>query len=285
MKRCLVLVFIATGLNVTGVAAHAVETEVISVASLDGTPISVECGGTGPTLLLVHGGTGDRTRWTALFPYLASHHTVCAMDRRGHGTSGNSPDYSLQKEVEDVIAVVNSRPGQVSVLGHSFGGVVALEAASRTDKISRLVLYEPPVRNPDHHAILARMEQLIATGKREESLVTFLREIVMISPPEISAMKARPSWPSLVASVESSIRQDRALSAYRFSAARMSTLRTPTLLLSGSNTKSPELKLALKSLANSLPDAKAVVFPGQEHNAMDAMPQKFADTVLDFLDR
>ena len=269
--------------NVTGVAARTLETVVTSVASMDGTPISIECQGTGPTLLIVHGGTGDRTRWTPLFPFFVSRVTVCAMDRRGHGTSGDSPNYSLQKEVEDVIAVVNSRPGQVFVLGHSFGGVAALEAAFLTDRISKLVLYEPPVRNPDHDAILARMERLITTGNREEALVTFFREIVMISPGEIAGMKARPSWPALLASVETSIRQDRVLGAYRFSSARMRTLQIPTLLLSGSKAASPDLKLAITSLASSLPKAETVVFQGQEHNAMDTIPQEFADKVLKFV--
>jgi pimeloyl-ACP methyl ester carboxylesterase len=269
--------------TVAAAAAGAPETVVVSVASKDGTPISVECAGNGPTLLIVHGGTGDRTRWTPLFALFASRLTVCAMDRRGHGSSGDSTDYSLQKEAEDVVAVVNSRPGDVFVLGHSYGGVAALEAAFLTDRISRLVLYEPPVQDLDHAAIIARMERLIADGDREEALVTFFREIVMISPSEIAAMRGRPSWPGLLASIEASIRQDRALGAYRFSADRMRGLQTRTLLLSGSKTASPQLKLAVNSLLRSLPHAELVVFQGQEHNAMDTVPQQFADTVLQFL--
>lgn len=250
---------------VAGVAARAPDTTVTSVASKDGTPISVECTGTGPTLLIVHGGTGDRTRWTPLFPLFAPRLAVCAMDRRGHGSSGNSADYSLQKEAEDVVAVVNSRPGQVFVLGHSFGGVAALEAAFLTDRISRLVLYEPPVQELDNAAVLVRMERLIADGDREEALMTFLREIVMVSPGEIAAMRARPSWPSLLASVETSIRQDRALGAYRFSADRMRGLQTRTLLLTGSKTASPRLKLAIDSLQHALPHAELVVLrPGAQ---------------------
>jgi pimeloyl-ACP methyl ester carboxylesterase len=262
---------------------RAPETVVVRVPSRDGTPIAVECTGTGPTLLMVHGGTGDRTRWTPLFPFLASRLTACAMDRRGHGGSGDSADYSLQKEAEDVAAVVESRPGMVFVLGHSFGGVVALEAAFLTNRISKLILYEPPVQNPDNAAVLARMEGLIAAGNREEALVTFLRDIVIISPGEIAAMKTRPSWPRLVASVESSIRQDRALGAYRLSTARMRTLQTPALLLSGGNTASPQLKLAISSLESSLPHVESAVFQGQEHNAMDTIPREFADRVLQFL--
>src|ERR1700720_3937693 len=80
------------------------ETSLTTVRSRDGTLIAVECAGAGPSLVIVHGGTGDRTRWTPLFPLFASRFTVSAMDRRGHGASGDSPNYSLQREVEDVAA-------------------------------------------------------------------------------------------------------------------------------------------------------------------------------------
>ena len=75
----------------------------IAVTSKDGTRIGVECAGTVPTLLFVHGGVGDRTRWTPMFPLLASKFTTCAMDRRGRGASGDSPEYSLSKEAEDAM--------------------------------------------------------------------------------------------------------------------------------------------------------------------------------------
>jgi pimeloyl-ACP methyl ester carboxylesterase len=106
---------------------------------------------------------------------------------------------------------------------------------------------------------------------------------VMISPAEIAAMKSRPSWPGLLASVETSIRQDRALGAYRFDLTRMAGVQIPTLLLSGSDTVSPQLKLAIDSLRQSLPHTEVVVFQGQQHNAMDTIPQQFAETVLRFL--
>ena len=259
------------------------ESPLITVRSKDGTLIAVECAGAGPSLVIVHGGTGDRTRWTPLFPFLSSHFTVCAMDRRGHGASGDSPNYSLQREAEDVAAVVNSRPGTVFLLGHSYGGVCALEAAFLTDKISKLVLYEPPLQELDHSAVLARMERMIQAGDRQQALVTFLREIVMISPSEIVAMKARPSWPGLLASIESSLRQDRALAAYRFDPKRISTLNVPTLLLTGSKTASPQLKRAISGLLHSLPNRSLIVFEGQQHNAMDTVPQQFAEAVMNFL--
>jgi pimeloyl-ACP methyl ester carboxylesterase len=105
-----------------------------------------------------------------------------------------------------------------------------------------------------------------------------------MSPGEIAQMKTRPSWPGLLASVESSIRQDRELSSYRFDAARIRTLQAPTLLLMGGNTASPQLKLAIDSLRQSLPHVELTVFPNQEHNAMDTIPREFADAVLRFVE-
>jgi len=264
--------------------------QVSFVRSKDGTRIAVECMGKGPSLLIVHGGTGDRSRWQPLLPLFASHFTVCAMDRRGHGESEAGSNYSLRNESEDVAAAVNSRAGPVFVLGHSIGGLCALEAAlltSLTGKISKLVLYEPPLQDLDHTAVADRMERMIHAdvlqSAREQALVTFLREIVMISPDEIAAMKRQAAWPSRVAGIDIQIREIRALSKYRFEAKRMRGLKVSTLLLTGSKTASPQLKEATNSLMDTLPRRTLVVFEGQEHNAMDKIPQQFAETVTNFL--
>jgi len=281
-RRCLIAVWVVS-ISASADVVYKSASSISPVAAKDGIALAVECTGAGPNLVIVHGGTGDRNRWKPLFPLFASHFTVCAMDRRGHGASGDSPDYSLQKEVEDVVAVANSRPGPVFVLGHSYGAVCALEAAFLTDKISKLVLYEPPLQDLDHTAVATKMEKMIKAGDREQATVTFFQEIVMLSPSEIAAMKARPSWPALVASIESQLRQIRALAAYRFDPKRISTLRAPTLLLTGSKTQSAQLKLAIDGLMHSLPNRTLVVFEGQQHNAMDIIPQRFASVVTDFL--
>ncbi len=281
------LVMILSCLLMSAIVSYAQTAETPSkvsfVKSKDGTRIAVECTGKGPSLLIVHGGTGDRSRWKPLLPLFASHFTVCAMDRRGHGESDKGLNYSLRKEPEDVAAVVNSRPGTVFVLGHSIGGVWALEAAFLTKKISKLVLYEPPLQDLDHTAVADRMERMIQAGERERALVTFLRELPMISPDGIAAMKRQASWPGRVAGIDIQIREIRALSNYRFDAKRMKALKVPTLLLAGSNTASPQLKQAINSLMDSLPTRTLVVFEGQEHNAMDKIPELFAETVTKFL--
>ena len=259
--------------------------QVFRVPSRDGTVIAVECAGSGsgPTLMIVHGGIGDRTRWTPMFPLLASRFTVCAMDRRGHGTSGDSPNYSLQKEAEDIAAVVDARPGTVFLLGHSYGGVAALEATFLTNKISKLLLYEPPLQDRADLTVVDRIEKLIQDGNRDQAVVTFLREVVMVTPRELDSMRSRPAWHRLVDSIDSHPRQMRALAAYRFDLKRLRTLRVQTLLIRGGETEIPDVKRAMDSLMSSLPNRTEVVLKGQQHNAMDTGRELLADAITNFL--
>jgi pimeloyl-ACP methyl ester carboxylesterase len=207
------------------------------------------------------------------------------MDRRGHGASGDSPDYSLRKEAEDVAAVVDSMPGPVFVLGHSYGAVCALEATFLTNKIARLILYEPPVEEPADfdRAMADSIDRLIRAGARDEAVVTFLGEVVKQSPSEIATMRSRPSWTGLVSTIDGQPRQMRALASYRFDAKRMGSVRMPVLLLTGSDTASPYLKKSIASLQASLPHPTLVVLAGQQHNAMDSGRENLAATMVRFL--
>jgi len=266
-----------------GCTASQLESSTFTVKSKDNTSIAVECAGTGPTLLIVHGGIGDRTRWKPLFPLFARRFTVCAMDRRGHGGSAASADYGVQRGAEDVAAVVKSRGRPVFVLGHSIGGVCALEAALLTDNISKLVLYEPPLLDRNHDAVATKMENMVRVGEQEQALVTFLKDVVLMSPSEIARIKGQPSWSERVASVGKQIGEIRALDAYHFDEKRVRGLKIPTLLLTGGNTASRDLKLAINALMECLPNRALIVFQGQEHNAMDTVPQEFAYAVTKFL--
>ena len=107
-----------------------------SVTSRDGTQIAYWTSGSGPPLVLVHGAPADHTRWRPLLPYLEPHVTVHALDRRGRGASGDAPAYRLEREYDDVAAVVDAVAAasgqQVDVYGHSHGGIVAFGAATLT---------------------------------------------------------------------------------------------------------------------------------------------------------
>jgi pimeloyl-ACP methyl ester carboxylesterase len=257
--------------------------QVSFVTSRDGTRIAFECLGNGPTLLIVHGGSGDRNRWKPLLPLFAPHFKACAMDRRGHGQSQSGPAYAMTKEIEDVATVVNSLPGPVFVLGHSIGGVFALEAAALTKKIAKLVLYEPPLQERDHTAAANEMEKLIRAGKREQAMEAFLRDVVRVSPAELEKMKAHPAWAARVGGIDVQIREIRTITKYRFDPKRVSKIQTGTLLLKGGKTASPELRKAIDSLMNALPNRELFVFENEGHTAMDTIPQQFAEVVTRFL--
>jgi pimeloyl-ACP methyl ester carboxylesterase len=114
-----------------------------TATSADGTAIAYEQGGAGPHLVLVHGTTANRTRFASIRPRLQQHFTVTTMDRRGCGDSGDSPDYAIDREFADVVAVVNAVGAPAVLFGHSYGALCALGGAMRTDKLAGLILYEP----------------------------------------------------------------------------------------------------------------------------------------------
>ena len=114
-----------------------------TTSSADGTQIAFEQWGTGPPLLLVHGMTGNRSNFGLIRPGLQDCFTVVAMDRRGRGDSGDSAGYAIEREIEDVDAVIHALDAPVLLFGHSFGALCALGTAMHSNRLSGLILYEP----------------------------------------------------------------------------------------------------------------------------------------------
>ncbi len=112
------------------------------ITSKDGTPIACWHSGTGIPLLLIHGTTGDHSTWVSTLTELQQYFSVWTMDRRGRGHSGDANSYVFERECEDVAAVVDAIGGSVNLLGHSFGGLCALEATFLTANVNKLILYE-----------------------------------------------------------------------------------------------------------------------------------------------
>src|SRR5438552_7603497 len=117
------------------------------VRSKDGTPIAFDRSGEGPAVILVTGALGLRSHpmFEQLAALLAPHFTVYTYDRRGRGGSGDTPPYAVEREVEDIEALVDEAGGSAYVFGSSSGAALALEAATRSNRITKLALYEDPV--------------------------------------------------------------------------------------------------------------------------------------------
>jgi pimeloyl-ACP methyl ester carboxylesterase len=253
-----------------------------TTVSRDGTPIAWWRSGAGPDLLLVHGTTADHTRWETMLPLLEPHMTVHAMDRRGRGGSGDAPVYSLEAEAEDVAAVVEAIGRPVDVFGHSYGGLVALEAALRSTGVRRLVLYEPPGGGASFPEEALRMEQSLAAGRREDVIVTLLRDVAGMTEEQLAAARALPSWAHRVAAAHTVVRETRIEEHYRFDPARLVDFRVPTLLLRGS--ESPRwLQADTDRIASALPVARVAPLVGHGHVAMLSAPQLVVDLILGFI--
>lgn len=261
------------------------------VQSVDGTRIAVHISGEGRPLVVVHGTTSDHTTWRLVLPFLEPHVEVHAVDRRGRGHSGDSEDYDLGKECEDVAAVVEAAAAAsgspVDLLGHSYGGNIAFRTAARTANIHKLVLYEGwPAPNVAHRlvrpSLLAHLEMLLADDRPEEMLVTFYRDIVLMSDEELTTLQASPTWPARVAAAGTVPRELRAFGEHAFDPATAARIDVPVLLLVGENSPD-EIKADPETVAAALPDARVRVLAGQAHLAHLTAPEIFADEVWSFL--
>lgn len=245
--------------------------------SADGTTIGYTKTGSGPPLLLVHGMTADASRWEPVVPALAEHFTVYAMDRRGRGASGDADAYAIEREHEDVAAVISAIGRGTSVFAHSYGGVCALGALLLTSDVERLVVYEPYVPlvpAAEASGTTLRYEAMAARGERDALVTTFLREVLQMGEREVAAMRAMPSWQGRVAAAHTIPRELRAAEHYAFEASRFGDVRIPIGMLVGGET--PEfLKDATARLHAALPTSKVVVLAGQQHAAMNTAPELF----------
>ena len=261
-----------------------------TVTSPDGTEIAYHTSGDGPPLLLVHGGGGDHTRWGALVAHLEPHVTVHAMDRRGHGASGDHPDYRLEREFEDVAAVIDAiaaaSGSPVAVYGHSYGGICAFGATALASNISRLALYEgwPPVDHghfPPPAGHLQHVEALLEAGDAEAALQTVLRQVVGLTEEELRRYREQPSWAARLRAVHHFRREERTFFDVRFDPQQASGITVPTMLLTGG--QSPDWGLEVADVAAALPDARVSVLEGQGHGADIMVPEVVAERLLAFV--
>jgi pimeloyl-ACP methyl ester carboxylesterase len=258
-----------------------------SVTSSDGTYIACWHSGEGPPLVLVHGTAADHSRWAPVLPEFERHFAVYAIDRRGRGGSGDSDDYAIEREYDDVVAVVDSLGEPAILLGHSYGALVALEGALLTRNVRKLVLYDPGIEVAGEeiyaHQVIERLEELLDAGDRDGVVATTMREVAGLPPETVEYMRSQPAWQARVAAAHTIPRELRAVKAYGLDAERFGDLGLPTLVMSGGDSPAA-LRKAGEAVDEALPDSRLVVIAGQGHAAMDTGTDLFTTEVLRFVE-
>jgi pimeloyl-ACP methyl ester carboxylesterase len=246
-----------------------------TVQSKDGTQIAFDRSGEGPAVILVDGALCTRTQgpMPTLVPLLARRFTVYTYDRRGRGDSGDTAPYAVEREIEDLDAVIAEAGGSAHVYGISSGAALALEAAEHGLNIEKLALYEAPfvvdgTRTPAPKDFVDQMDTLLAQGRRAAAVKLFMRRGADVPSFIVAMMGLMPAWPKLKA-VAHTLPYDLTVVGDRMSgnplpADRWARVTAPTLVVAGG--KSPEwMRNAMHALAVAVPGAGHITLEGQTH--------------------
>jgi len=242
------------------------------VRSADGTGIAVERRGSGAAVVLVGGGLSDGRSAQPLATLLEPRFTVFTYDRRGRGESGDTPPYAVGREVEDLAAVLQAAGGSAMVFGHSSGGALVLESASRGLPIARIAVYEPPFivdhsRPPLPSDYETRLADLVSSGRRGDAVEYFFSSGPQVPAAAIARMRGSPAWPRMEQMAHTIVYDSRIMGdrlEARPLAGRWSSVTAPALVVDGG--ASPAwLRHAAAAVARALVNARAVTLEGQTH--------------------
>jgi len=240
-----------------------------SVTSKDGTKITFDRQGHGPPVVLVSGGSVDRSSNAPLATILAADFTVFNYDRRGRGESGDTQPYAIQREVEDIEAVIDAAGGSAHLYGSSSGAALALEATAAGAPVTKLALWEPPyildenARPPKDQ--VQQYETMIAEGRRGDAAEYFMTQVVRL-PAEFAAYaKTQPWWPAQEALAHTLKYDAIIMGDYSLPARSAQAVKVPTVVIFGTASM-PFMPITADALAKVLPKGKVRSLEGQEHN-------------------
>jgi hypothetical protein len=248
------------------------------VTSRDGTPIGYERLGTGPALILVGGGLDDGSENAPLATELAGRFTVYNYARRGRGDSGDTPPYALEREFEDLEALIAEAGGTAHLYGVSSGGALVLEAAAAGIAAERLAVYEVPYNLADEwprqwREYVENLTAALAAGRRGDALDLFMR-LTGASDEDIAGARKSPFWSAVEALAHTLAYDAACLGDGRPPVARLTRITQPTLVGTGADAGVPgaaawvlALDEAADAVAAAIPRAQRRTFEGQSHVA------------------
>jgi pimeloyl-ACP methyl ester carboxylesterase len=254
-----------------------------TVVSNDGTRIAFDQSGQGPALILVSGASATRADEASVAAALAPYFTVFAYDRRARGDSGDTRPYAVEREVEDIEALIDEVGGSSFVFGHSSGAALTLEAALLLPtKITKLALYEPPFIIDETHSSMpdgfpAYLDELVASGRRGEAAEQFMT-LVGTPAAMIAQMRQSPMWPHMESVAQSLVYDATVMEDTEKGSPeplkKWASVAVPTLVMDGTVFMGQEaphafLRHGADALANVLPNAQRLTLDGQDHGPSD----------------
>jgi pimeloyl-ACP methyl ester carboxylesterase len=253
------------------------------VTSRDGTTLAAEVTGSGPAVVLVCGGSVDRGANAGLAAVLSSDFTVWNFDRRGRGDSGDTLPYAVEREIEDIEAVIAATGGHAHLYGTSSGAGLALEAAAAGASVDKLVLWEPPysvdpAARPPADAV-EQLDRMVAEGRRDDAATYFMVDMVRL-PAEFAAFaRTQPWWAGQLALAHTLSYDARVMGDYSVPTETAARVTVPTLILTGGASFALFGPTA-EALVAAMPDARTATLDGQEHNVD---PTVLGPVMRDFL--
>jgi alpha-beta hydrolase superfamily lysophospholipase len=249
-----------------------------TLTSTDGTTIAYDRAGTGPALVLVAGAFNDRAALAPLAQALAGDFTTITYDRRARGDSGNTTPWSIDREVEDLDALIAVAGGGAAVFGFSSGAILALHAAAHGSAISRVICYEPPFPFDGGNApdLPRRLAELVDAGRPGDAVELFQLEGIGLPPEVVAQLRRSPMFAALEAIAQSVVYD----SAITTGSAPPESLPTPTLVINGAQTWAPLARAAVRTAA-ALPKGRHLEVPGGMHHTIE--PHVTAPVVAEFL--
>lgn len=254
------------------------------VTSSDGTTIAFDRMGEGPPVVLVCGGSVDRMSNAPLAAILAEHFTVFNYDRRGRGDSGDTPPYAVEREVEDIDAVITAAGGSANLYGTSSGAALALEAAASGLPITRLALWEPPfildenARPPANQ--VETYNELVAAGRRGDAVEFFMAKVVGMPAEFVAESRNAPWWAAQEALAHTLAYDATIMGDYSLPIDRAASVKAPTLVIAGGG-DFPWMRQTAQALAEALPDGQISTLEGQGH---DVDPAVLAPALVEFFE-
>jgi pimeloyl-ACP methyl ester carboxylesterase len=251
-------------------------TVVEKVRSKDGTEIAYDRVGDGPALVLVGAAWNDRMSAAPLAQLLASEFSVYTYDRRGRGDSGNTEPYAVEREIEDLTAVIEGAGDSAYAFGVSSGAALALEATAGGAPISKLAMYEPPyivddTRPPIPDDYIEHLDQLVAEGKRNEVVSYFMTAAVGMPAEMAEQMAASPMADAMeplahTVAYDGRVMLRGGMSGKPLPARFTQTVTVPTLVMDG-GASDAWMRNAARALVALLPDVQYRTLEGQDHAA------------------